>query len=100
MVPHLLFHKHLKKCVDIPKNSNSIPSNYKSSTSLTFSLFSTLLSNRKLSAMQVCENDQHYHKLKSGLEYETFSSIVVESEVKLFGEDWTKLSDCRRSQIK
>lgn len=87
MVPHLLFHQHLNKCVDIPKNSNFIPSNCNSSASLTFFLFFTLLSNRKLSAMQVCEKDQHDHRLKSGLEYETFSLILVESEVKLYRED-------------
>jgi hypothetical protein len=98
MVSHLLFHQHLNKCVDIPNNSNFIPSNCNSSTSLTFFLFSTLLGNRKLSAMQVCENDQHYHKLKSGLKHETFVSVVVESEVKLYREISLRIvEDCKLS---
>jgi hypothetical protein len=87
MVPQLFSHQHLNKCVDIPKNSNFIASNCNSSTSLTFFLFFTLLGNRKLSAIQFCEKDHHYHNLKSGFEYETFGLIVVESEVKLYRED-------------
>ena len=73
MVRHLLLHQHLNKYVDISENSNFISSRCNSCA--------TLLSNRKLSAMQFCESDQHYHTLISSL-----GSIVIESEGKLFRE--------------
>lgn len=87
MVRHLLFHQHLNKYVDIPENSDFISSHCNSCT--------TLLSKRKLSAMQFCESDQHNHKLIYSL-----GSIVVESEGKSFREELIKPSDCRSSQIK
>jgi len=88
MVHHLLFHQQLNKRVAIPiKILTSYQEIAIHLPILHFFLFSTLLRNRKFSAMQVCEKDQHYHKLKSGLEYETFGSIGVESEVKLYRED-------------
>ena len=69
MVHHLSFHQQLNKRVDIPiKILTSYQEICSSSTYLTFILFSTRLSNRKFSAMQVCKKDQHYHKLKFGLE--------------------------------